>query len=113
MTVWGHRAAGTLVGVSNNVALVSVPAGRTAIINRVDVDLDVVGTGVIRMSLVTASGTSLRRWEVNAGFVAGPQSVPSLERTLLHPGDILRMTVGAGHTLDYWVSYLLLQGEPS
>lgn len=109
--VWSHRAAGVNVATAN-VTLLTCPTGRTVIVSRLDLDIDATGAGVIRVSLVTPAGLSLRKLEQTAP-PTGPLAAPNLERVVLVPGDILRMTCGAGVTCEWWVSYLLLQGEPA
>lgn len=111
MTVWSHRDAGTVVATSN-VTLMTVPTGRTAVLSRLELDVDVAAATVLRVSLVTPGGVSLRKFEVT-GPAAGVQTVPSLERLVLVAGDIVRLTAGVGITVDWWLSYLLLVGDPS
>lgn len=111
MAVWSHRVTASIAGAQSNLTVLLVATGRTAILNRIDMDVDTAGAGVIRWSLI-ATGVSLRIHDA-VPAQPGPQTPLNVERRVMHPGDILRLTVGAGTTVEYWVSYLLLEGEPT
>lgn len=103
-------AKGTIVGASTTSAY-TVPANRTLIVKRCRIYVTVSAAANLRVEWW--DGTTDVIVFLAATPAVGVQPLADIVGDVLEEGHVIRIGVGAGITVKYWLSGALLLGDPA